>query len=216
MASYVIFRGDVKGYSYLVDRCIKLTDRRYLRTEKLLVEAMLKLIARKPFQDVLIEDIVNEADIARKTFYAHYKNKEQLLWHSLETHFQMIEAETNTLNPDTLLMDNKPLTYPIFKHVEAYCVFYRNMLTQADASAFVFQFWDYLAQKSYEKHKPLRDVAPFMSVPPELMAEMLAGALLGSLRWWLKTDMDDSAEQMAYRFSQIIAPGVMQSMGLDL
>jgi len=193
-----------------------MTDRRFVRTEKLLVGAMLTLIAKKPFHEILIEDIVNEADIARKTFYAHYKNKEQLLWHSLETHFQLVESQTSDLNADTLLMDNKPLSYPIFKHVEAYKLFYRGMLLQPEASAFIFQFWDYLSKASFEKHQPLRDIAPFMTVPPDLMADMLAGALLGTLRWWLRTDMQDTAEQMAYRFSQVVAPGVMESMGLDL
>ncbi|MEO0597654.1 MAG: TetR-like C-terminal domain-containing protein, partial [Chloroflexota bacterium] len=67
----------------------------------------------------------------------------------------------------------------------------------------------------YKKHQPLREVAPFMSVQPELIAQILSGALLGALRWWLQGDMSDSAEQMAYRFSQIMAPGVLQSMGLD-
>ncbi len=176
---------------------------------------MLTLITAKPFHEILIKDIVAQADIAKKTFYAHYENKEQLLWYSLEAHFQLIEAQTNELNADTLLMDKKPLSYPVFKHVEEYALFYRNMLTASHTSTFVFQFWDYLAQKSYEKHKPLRDIAPFMTVSPELMANMLAGALLGALRWWLQTDMQDTAEQMAYRFSQIVAPGVMQSMGLD-
>lgn len=190
-------------------------DRRYRRTEKRLTQAMLDLIAEKPFQDIIITDIVDRADIARKTFYAHYENKRELLWHSLEAHFQSIEAQTNNLDADTLLMNNKPLSYPVFKHVEDYALFYKQMLTQGGDARFIHQFWEYIARQSYEKHQPLRDVAPMMTVPPELIAQMLAGALLGSLRWWLTTDMKDSPEQMAYRFSQIVAPGVLQSMGLD-
>lgn len=190
-------------------------DRRYLRTEKLLTQAMLTLIAEKPFHAITIDDIVTQADIARKTFYAHYENKRQLLWHSLETHFHTLEAQMNDLDVDTLLADDKPLSYTTFKHVEQYALFYRHILTQEEGTDFVYQFWDYIAQQSFEKHQPLRDVAPYMTVPPELIAQMLAGALLGALRWWVRTDMTDTAEQMAYRFSQIIAPGVLQSLGLD-
>lgn len=190
-------------------------DRRYLRTEKLLMKAMLELITVKPFREITITDIAAHADIARKTFYAHYEDKHQLLWRSLEAQFRSLEAQTNTLNINTLLMDSKPLSYPIFKHVADYALFYRHMLTQEDEAGFVFQLWDYIAQQSYAKHAPLRDAAPFMTVPPYLLAQMLAGAVLGALRWWLQTDMQESAEQMAYRFSQVIAPGVLQSMGLD-
>lgn len=190
-------------------------DRRYRRTEERLTSAMLALIREKAFQDITITDIVTTADIARKTFYAHYENKQHLLWHSLEAHFQSLEAQTNTLNADTLLMDNKPLSYPIFKHVESYALFYRSMLINTGDTQFIYQFWDYIAAQSYKKHQALREVAPFMTVQPELIAQILSGALLGALRWWLQGDMSDSAEQMAYRFSQIVAPGVLQSMGLD-
>jgi len=189
-------------------------DRRYLRTEKYLIEAMLTLIESRTFQDITISHIVDQADIARKTFYAHYENKHELLWDSLETHFLALEGKTDVLNVDTLLMDNKPLSYPIFAHVAQYKLFYTDMFTSNNHAPFVLQFLDYLAQKSYEKHQPLRDIAPQMTVPAELIAKLLAGALVGSLRWWLNEDIQDSPEQMAYRFSQIVAPGVLQSMGL--
>ncbi|MDJ0756838.1 MAG: TetR-like C-terminal domain-containing protein [Ardenticatenaceae bacterium] len=155
------------------------------------------------------------AEIARKTFYAHYENKQQLLWVSLAAHFQKLEATTGDLNPDTLLMNQKPLSYTIFKHVEEYQLFYSSMLIDGEDSGFIFQFLDYLARQSYAKHQPLRDAAPMLSVPPEMIANFLSGALLGTLRWWLTSGLQETPEQMAYRFSQLAAPGVLQSMGLD-
>jgi AcrR family transcriptional regulator len=190
-------------------------DRRYLRSEKLLINAMLALISEKAFAAITLHDIVTRANVARKTFYAHYESKEHLLWHSLEYHFQSLEQTMTDLNPDTLLMNNKPLSYPVFQHVAEYRLFYRTMFEQPDSAAFVYQFWDYLAQQSYRKHQTLREIAPFISVPPELTAEMLAGALLGALRWWLRGTMEETPEQMAYRFSQLMAPGVLQSLGLE-
>lgn len=190
-------------------------DRRYIRTEKLLISALLALIAEQAFQDITVNDIVERADIARKTFYAHYANKRELLWHSLAYHFRSIEETLPELQADTLLMGNKPLSYPVFKHVEAYSVFYKGMFSEQGEIGFIFQFLDYIAQQSYQKLEALRRIAPVQTVPPHLIAQMLSGALLSSLRWWLNDDMQDTPEQMAYRFSQIIAPGVLQSMGLD-
>ena len=191
-------------------------DRRFLRSERLLTGAMLTLISEKPFQEITVEEIVNKADVARKTFYAHFKNKHELLWHSLTTHFQTIESQLEPLNPTTLLASNKPLSYSIFKHVGDYAIFYQSMLQGDGNSHFVFQFLEYVAHQSFMRMAPLRENAPMATVPPELVADMLSGALLGALRWWLKNGMGDTPEQMAYRFSQIIAPGVLQSMGLDL
>lgn len=191
-------------------------DRRYFRTERLLIDAMQALIKEKSYRDILIKDIVQKADIARKTFYAHYADKDALLWSSLERDFHAIEETLGELQPDTLLASRKPLSYPVFKHVAEYALFYKNVLIEEpEESQFVLQLMDYIAQQSYNYHQPLRDTAPFMSVPPMLIANLLSGALVGSLRWWLKNDLSDTPEQMAYRFSQLVAPGVLQSMGLD-
>ncbi|MEM7797753.1 MAG: TetR/AcrR family transcriptional regulator [Chloroflexota bacterium] len=191
-------------------------DRRFLRTERMLTDAMLALIQEKPLADITVQDIVARADIAKKTFYSHYENKLELLWRSLESHFQALETATNPLNPGTLLMNNKPLTYPVFVHVAEFETFYRSILVTASTdSRLITQFLDYLAAQSYKRHQPIRDLAPQMTVPPELISHLLSGAVVGTLRWWLKNDLADSPEEMAYRFSQIVAPGVLQSMGLE-
>ena len=190
-------------------------DRRYQRTQKALTKAMLDLISERPWGDITVEQIVDKADIAKKTFYAHYENKQQLLWVSLTSHFQAIEADMGTLNPDTLLTDSKPLTYAVFKHVAEFHVFYKSMLLEGSDENFPNLLMDYLAAGSYQRHAPLREAAPFMTVDPMLIASTLSGALIGALRWWLRSDMSVSADEMAYQFSQLVAPGVLQSMGLD-
>lgn len=190
-------------------------DRRYKRAEQRLTAAMLRLISKKAFHEITINDILAEADVVRKTFYTHYPNKEQLLWHSLEQHFQSIQDGLTDMHPNTLLVSNKPLSYPVYKHVSEFSLFYKGMLLENGQATFVFQFMDHIARQSFLRLQPLRDVAPIVSIPPVYMADLLSGALLGTLRWWLKNDLQDTPEQMAYRFSQFIAPGILQSMGLD-
>jgi hypothetical protein len=56
-------------------------------------------------------------------------------------HFEQLEEATNPLEPDTLLMDNKPLSYPVFKHVHDFATFYREMLVQGEDARFIGQFW---------------------------------------------------------------------------
>ena len=73
----------------------------------------------------------------------------------------------------------------------------------------------HIARVSFRKHEPLRTSAHHVTVEPTLIAQMLAGAVLGAVRWWLSTDMQQTPEAMAYTFSQIAAPGVLASMGLD-
>ena len=54
-------------------------DRRAARTRRALHEALIALILRKGYEATTIQDIIDEADIGRSTFYAHYAGKEELL-----------------------------------------------------------------------------------------------------------------------------------------
>lgn len=40
-------------------------------------------------------------------------------------------------------------------------------------------------------------------------------SLLGAVRWWLAQDNPPTPEHMAYTYCQVIAPGVLASLGLD-
>ena len=57
---------------------MKFTDIRYLRTEKLIFDAFVKLLSDKPYEKITIQDIADEAMINRATFYSHYADKDTL------------------------------------------------------------------------------------------------------------------------------------------
>ncbi|GAB4513778.1 MAG: TetR/AcrR family transcriptional regulator [Anaerolineae bacterium] len=190
-------------------------DRRYRRTEQRLQTALLSLIRTRGFQSLTVQDIADEAGVARKTFYAHHADKHELLWVSLEGVFDAITESLTHLDPDTLLVEGKPLSYPVYKHMAEYHVFYREMLHEAGTTAFLLRLWDYIAQVSYNKHSPLRQMAKEVLVPPPHLAQMLSGALLGSMRWWLEQESPPTPEAMAYTFSQVMAPGVLNVLGLE-
>src|SRR4051812_42994200 len=54
-------------------------DRRQRKTRSALDAALLRLIAQRPYPSITVEDIVTAADCARATFYAHYRDKDDLL-----------------------------------------------------------------------------------------------------------------------------------------
>jgi len=60
-------------------------DRRAARTRKALHLALMSLILRKDYEAITIQDIIDEADVGRSTFYGHYTGKEDLLRSGFET-----------------------------------------------------------------------------------------------------------------------------------
>ena len=55
------------------------TDPRILRSRQMLMESLVRLLARKEFDDISIQEIADEATLNRATFYLHYPDKNALL-----------------------------------------------------------------------------------------------------------------------------------------
>jgi AcrR family transcriptional regulator len=56
---------------------------------KALHGALMSLIVRKGYEAITVQDIIDEADVGRSTFYSHYTGKEDLL----RSGFQTLRAE---------------------------------------------------------------------------------------------------------------------------
>jgi AcrR family transcriptional regulator len=160
-------------------------------------------------------DISGRARVARKTFYAHYADKDALLIDCIEPLLVTLAESISNTDVETLLADNKPLSYPAFKHVQEHAAFYRAMLSEHGSARFILYLLDFITHNSYERHQILWQTAPQITVEPMLIAHFLAGALLNTIIWWLKQDCQPAAETMAYTFSQFAAPGSLAALGLD-
>src|ERR1700758_1123784 len=55
------------------------TDPRILRSRQMLMEALARLLDRKEFNDISVQEIADEATLNRATFYLHYADKNALL-----------------------------------------------------------------------------------------------------------------------------------------
>jgi len=54
-------------------------DRRVQKTRALLHGALVSLVHEKPYDDIVVKEILARADVGRSTFYAHYRDKDELL-----------------------------------------------------------------------------------------------------------------------------------------
>jgi AcrR family transcriptional regulator len=63
-------------------------DRRVRRTRDALGDALLALVQEKPFDDITVQEVLDRADIGRSTFYAHYRDKDDLFLSDLEDFFE--------------------------------------------------------------------------------------------------------------------------------
>lgn len=194
-------------------------DRRVQRTRRDL-KAALQLLLSQPttaYAELSVQDICAAANLGRATFYNHFRDKDDLLWALLQDQFVEIAGSMGELNPETLLVDGKPLTYVVFVHVAAHAAVFKAVLGHEQGSSqLALRLQEYLAAASYAAHAPLRACAQQQSVPAEMIAHFLSGAVIGVLRWWLSRGCEPDATAMAYHFSLLAAPGILTTMGLDV
>ncbi|WP_280265794.1 TetR/AcrR family transcriptional regulator [Nocardia wallacei] len=55
------------------------TDRRVRRTHLALHQALIGLMLERGYARITVQDILDRADVGRSTFYAHFRNKDDLL-----------------------------------------------------------------------------------------------------------------------------------------
>ena len=80
-------------------------DPRVKRTRGLILGAFESLIAEKGFESISVQDVTNQAQVNRATFYAHFADKYALLDYSIGQKF-MQEIEKRTLNACHYTNDN--------------------------------------------------------------------------------------------------------------
>jgi AcrR family transcriptional regulator len=103
-------------------------DRRVRRTRLLLHQALIELMTERDYTRITVQDIIDRADVGRSTFYAHYRDKDDLLLVSCTEYTRETLA---TGMAKTQVTGTAPLFAPIgmlFGLVAEHRVVYRALL----------------------------------------------------------------------------------------
>lgn len=178
-------------------------DPRIARTTHALGQALIELIQERDFAEITVQNILDRAGVGRTTFYAHYRNKEDVLHSSYEQLFSLFEA---------LLERPSPAGYRLFPVSEF-------LAHVGDANAIVaglrsggrleeaWALFTGYAASIIERRLQNRTVPA--DVPKQLIARMLAGALMQSLEWWTDHPASATPARMDAAFHEL-ARGYLQ------
>jgi AcrR family transcriptional regulator len=93
-------------------------DRRIQKTEALLREALAALIREKPYDDIVVKEILARANVGRSTFYTHFRDKDELLLSGIQDMLRSTPRAGGGRVAATPYESILWFSLPIFKHIE--------------------------------------------------------------------------------------------------
>ncbi|MGI4831786.1 MAG: TetR/AcrR family transcriptional regulator [Janthinobacterium lividum] len=178
------------------------TDRRVLRSRRMLIDALGKLLKKRDFNELSVQEIVDEADLTRATFYLHYPDKGALLEAmSTERFGEMLRKRgiTSATGGDALY--NIALGVCDYLAKALGCP---SSLSKMPQDRFVIPVLENLFRQDANTCIPLLDV------DVDIFATTLAWAIFGAASRWAQTKDRRPAEQMAKTIELLVKPILLQ------
>ncbi|TIV93696.1 MAG: TetR/AcrR family transcriptional regulator [Mesorhizobium sp.] len=185
-------------------------DRRAARTRRALHQALLALMLRKGYEALSVQDIIDEADVGRSTFYAHYTGKEDLL----RSGFQMLRQELNEASAARAGAEasgDDPLGFStaMFDHAARYADHYRTMIGGRGGAVTENEIRLILSEM-------VRQELPSTlhgDVPRDFVVQFIVGAFLTALNWWFERKPKLLPSQVDAIFRSLVLDGLSPSIG---
>ncbi|MDH6364746.1 AcrR family transcriptional regulator [Enterococcus sp. PF1-24] len=198
----------------------KKNDLRVKRTQKMIVEAFIRLVNEKGYDNLTIQDIADEAMINRATFYAHFKDKPDLYDHIFNF---ALTAFTSVLNPEQLVQGNRIKVKNIeFVLTKIYTEIQKNknfflMIMDTSSNERLRQRLAEILYDTYDDlFQKLRITENDIEVPIDFIVEYMTSIFTGTLHWWLTSETEMSANHLARLVIKLIGNGHLTVLGIEI
>ena len=170
-------------------------DRRIQRTRRMLLDSLITLILEKGYEAVSVQEIIDQANVGRSTFYAHFENKEQLLFSGHDGLTQSLLRKSRSLED----ADGSAFFVEIFQHAADNHRLAMAMLGSGIGNMVLGHFQANLEE--YFARKAARTLANAQVL--EMCGKSFSAALVGMLAWWLAAGRPFSVEAMAAKSEEL-------------
>lgn len=188
-------------------------QRRVARTKAAIEDAFVQLVLDHGYDRVAVEDITDRADLARATFYAHYPNKEAVLFsvfnRLVEDLMQRIAYQDGPWN-----VVRRDAIQTAFKQAAETPDLYRACMSDARTRQAYLSTLSRYAEQNFRDRLSALGHQPRVPVP--VMARAFVGAQVAILEAWLAGELEGDVEQLASLALDLFVAGGAWANGLRL
>lgn len=164
----------------------------------MLMESLARLLNKKEFEDISIQEIADEATLNRATFYLHYPDKSALLQAMTDTRFRDLIAHRGLSFTDC---DGalRAIALGVCDYL-AKSTGCPSQLSKMPLEGSIIPVIEGMFQEGSAHHEPVP------GVDVALLATTVAWAIFGAARRWYQTPDRIPAEEMAAKIEAMVKP----------
>ncbi len=187
-------------------------DRRIGRTRQLLHQALIDLILENGYESITVQDILDRANVGRSTFYAHYRDKEDLLLGGFQVLVETFQSQVEPHGRGSLTEEaGRELSLGIFRHAASHQPLFKAMLGRQGGEVVMRYASSYLSQVARAYITTLLGGRK-PRIPEDLLVHYLVSSFLSLLTWWLDEGFSLSPEEINQAFWDLAIPGLVTGL----
>lgn len=183
-------------------------DRRIQKTRESIFNAFSSLLAHKRYSKITVQEIIDEANIGRSTFYSHFETKDDLLKALCSDIFDHIFSEEliseSTHDFSCVNNDLEAKITHILYHLKDSKRDIKGILSCESGELFLSVIKTYLEQlfNGFITKDSLE------GIPKEYVVNHMAGSFVETIKWWIENDMAQSPEELTRYFFTVIPSNI--------
>jgi AcrR family transcriptional regulator len=181
-------------------------DRRVLKTRRLLLRALGSLLHEKRYESIVVQEILDRADVGRSTFYTHFRDKDELLQSAIREVLgaTVPEAPSSSRRSERVLRFSRPMFEHIAQHLHAA----KGGMGPRSRTLVHERLRQALAERIAEEVGGGTRRASPGRVPPELLVKLVTSSFVVVLDWWVESGGKMSPGEVDEIFRAMVGPAV--------
>lgn len=183
------------------------SDRRVIRTQELLLDALVVLLMERGYEKLTIQNLLDKAGVGRATFYAHFQSKEDLLSQSIGRLRSALTVQWRSANSNFKEIKQLGFTLPFFQHLESHRRIYHATIgreSEWTVEQHMQRMLKGLVREDLGRlHKGQANAAAL-----DLAVHYVVGSLWAIVVWWMECKHPVSHEEIEDIFQRSTFPGL--------
>ena len=188
-------------------------DRRIPRTRAMLQHALTSLILRKGYEAITIQDVCDEANVGRSTFYAHYTSKDDLKRNGFEhLRNELVDRQREALATPGVFKDRSlGFSLTMFEHARDHIDLYRALVGTRGGTVSLGRIRQIFSDLVRNEFAATVGKNSADSIPRELIVQYVVGAYMAVLTWWLDGGAKLPPQRIDAMFRRLATEGIVPS-----